>query len=214
MQCLVGELMQLSASRTSDSILSTYRTAIAHCSTLDKPHFLWGSFMDTLLRSELDVQIDDSDRRDVIKKLVPDIIHHYLLSVMSSSGYVFDTLPRVVTLWCEHAEVFVPNGTSKSKGGPSSNRVNDVAAWISDWIKKVSPHSSAWHGITHAPFRSQLTIGTSYCLSWSPAFRTRTRLSKSFLPPSSCERFWPILGSLPGLSPRFAWSFTCGHHVN
>ncbi|SPQ94727.1 unnamed protein product (mitochondrion) [Plasmodiophora brassicae] len=141
MQCLVGELMQLSASRTSDSILSTYRTAIAHCSTLDKPHFLWGSFMDTLLRSELDVQIDDSDRRDVIKKLVPDIIHHYLLSVMSSSGYVFDTLPRVVTLWCEHAEVFVPNGTSKSKGGPSSNRVNDVAAWISDWIKKVPAHN-------------------------------------------------------------------------
>ncbi|EDQ91704.1 uncharacterized protein MONBRDRAFT_14645 [Monosiga brevicollis MX1] len=89
---LVGEWMLSTTSHSIDVVRSYLQKLVKNCSSLEKSHYLYASYLDSLL-----------SRRSLPEhELLPTIIEQYAMAVERGFKYTYHALPRLLTLWLEY----------------------------------------------------------------------------------------------------------------
>lgn len=96
---------------SEEHIIKRFKAAIHLCPTLEKGHFLLGSYYDALLRAHMESSPPPCDVRDtgplrawVARRddLVKHVVACYGKSILEGHRYIGHTFPRLLTLYCDY----------------------------------------------------------------------------------------------------------------
>ncbi|CEP23236.1 hypothetical protein BN1211_3769 [Cyberlindnera jadinii] len=97
------EWLDLSNNSSSSKIIEEYTRAIKIDPTWEKPYYTLGKFYNKLL--ELKSKSGQSiDLKDISGELERKTISFYLKSLLCGTKYLYEALPKVVTVWLDFAE--------------------------------------------------------------------------------------------------------------
>ncbi|KAF3481011.1 kinase rad3 [Arthroderma uncinatum] len=100
---LLAKWMDSAGQTQSEVIISRYRQAINYYSKWEKAHYYLGKHYTKILDSEKSKPLGKEGQKYLSGEASKLIINSYLRSLAYGNKYVFQTLPKVLTLWLEHA---------------------------------------------------------------------------------------------------------------
>ncbi|OQR83900.1 phosphatidylinositol kinase (PIK-L4) [Achlya hypogyna] len=100
---LATNYMQQSNQKQGQVVLDRYGAVIAYDRKYAKGYFDLAKYYEVLLdNARSDTSLEGGDQY----AYVPDVLTNYVLSLQCSSKYLFQSLPRLLTLWYECGDVF------------------------------------------------------------------------------------------------------------
>ncbi|WEW59433.1 serine/threonine-protein kinase M1 [Emydomyces testavorans] len=102
---LLARWMDSAGQTQSDVIIQKYRQAIKFHTRWEKAHYYLGKHYSKILDSEKAKPIGKEAQIYLSGEASKLVIDNYLRSLAHGNKYVFQTLPKVLTLWLEHASV-------------------------------------------------------------------------------------------------------------
>ncbi|EFR05531.1 kinase rad3 [Nannizzia gypsea CBS 118893] len=100
---LLAKWMDRAGQTQSDYIVSRYRQAIHYHSRWEKAHYYLGKHYTKILDSEKSKPLGKEGQKYLSGEASKLVINSYLRSLTFGNKYVSQTLPKVLTLWLEHA---------------------------------------------------------------------------------------------------------------
>lgn len=127
---LVGNWMAETARFTSDSVIKQYEEVIKLQPAWEDCYFALAKYHDSLL-IEFDEKRDPHDTSVNIQffkeEILPKILQAYGSSLVYGSKYIFQALPRLLTLWLDYGGVDLPTtGTTPVKPAKKAFRLNCI----------------------------------------------------------------------------------------
>jgi serine/threonine-protein kinase ATR len=98
---LLGKWLDAAGQTQSEEITKTFRKATEYYKRWDKGWYLLGKHYNKILDSERNKPIGKENQTYLTGEAAKVVIDNYLRSLMAGSKYVFQTLPKVLTLWLE-----------------------------------------------------------------------------------------------------------------
>ncbi|KKY18324.1 putative phosphatidylinositol 3and 4-kinase [Phaeomoniella chlamydospora] len=98
---LLAKWLDLGGQTQSDVIIRSYRKATDFHRRWDKGHYYLGKHYNKLIDSEKTKPIGKEATTYLTGELAKIVIDNYLRAAMVGSKYVFQTLPKILTLWLE-----------------------------------------------------------------------------------------------------------------
>ncbi|ETV97855.1 hypothetical protein H310_09190 [Aphanomyces invadans] len=98
---LATNYMQQSSQKQGQHVIDRYKAVIAFDKDYAKGYFCLAKYYEVLL---------ESDRREIQDSTdpyayLPHVLHNYVLSLKGTDKYLFQSLPRLLTLWYEFGEI-------------------------------------------------------------------------------------------------------------
>ncbi|KAM5499633.1 serine/threonine-protein kinase M1 [Microsporum canis] len=100
---LLAKWMDSAGQTQSDVIVSRYRQAINYHAKWEKAHYYLGKHYTKILDSEKSKPLGKEGQKYLSGEASKLVINSYLRSLTFGNKYVFQSLPKVLTLWLEHA---------------------------------------------------------------------------------------------------------------
>lgn len=98
---LLGKWLDAAGQTQSEEITKTFRKATEYYKRWDKGWYLLGKHYNKILDSERSKQLGKESQTYLTGEAAKVVIDNYLRSLVAGSKYVFQTLPKVLTLWLE-----------------------------------------------------------------------------------------------------------------
>ncbi|KAK2737122.1 serine/threonine-protein kinase M1 [Myotisia sp. PD_48] len=145
---LLAKWMDGSGQTQSEIIIQRYREAISYHSKWEKAHYYLGRHYAKILDSEKSKPLGKEGQKFLSGEASKLVIYSYLRSLVYGSKYVFQTLPKVLTLWLEHAatvgQPFDPkrgNNEEFQKHNMAQRKKNldDIHSQLKKYISRISP---------------------------------------------------------------------------
>ncbi|KAI9736292.1 MAG: serine/threonine-protein kinase M1 [Cirrosporium novae-zelandiae] len=115
---LLGKWMDRAGQTRSDFIIKKYKTATKMHSRWEKGFYYLGKHYNKILESERAKQPDKQDERYIGGEMAKHVIDNYLKAISFGSKYVYQTVPRILTLWLDLGSA-VDNPISSLYGNPA-----------------------------------------------------------------------------------------------
>lgn len=154
MYLLMGKWIQECGAKESKEVISLYTKAIYDSPQWEKAYFLLGKFYDKLLEANGATKPSNAAQKNSKQvqnhwerslSLLPKILHFYGTSLIKGHHYIFQTMPRLLTLWLDYSVYWDPSTTQRkvqsslSKSSETSifESANEV---IVSLIEKLDPY--------------------------------------------------------------------------
>lgn len=98
---LLAKWIDRAGQTQSDIIISRYKNAIDSCNRWEKGHYYLGKHYNKLLESEKAKPPGKQAQTFITGETGKLVIENYLRSVCFGAKYIYQTLPRILTLWLE-----------------------------------------------------------------------------------------------------------------
>jgi serine/threonine-protein kinase ATR len=98
---LLGKWLDAAGHTQSEKITKTFRKATEYYKRWDKGWYLLGKHYNKVLDSERSKPLGKESQAYLTGEAAKVVIDNYLRSLLAGSKYVFQTLPKVLTLWLE-----------------------------------------------------------------------------------------------------------------
>ncbi|KIW57017.1 hypothetical protein PV05_05622 [Exophiala xenobiotica] len=98
---LLGKWLDQAGQTQSDVIRETFREATKHFRKWERAYYHLGRFYNKILDSEMTMPPGKESQSFLTGETAKLVIENYLRSLGNGSKYVFQTLPKVLTLWLE-----------------------------------------------------------------------------------------------------------------
>ncbi|KAK2760373.1 serine/threonine-protein kinase M1 [Arachnomyces sp. PD_36] len=102
---LLAKWMDRAGQTQSEVIVQRYREAISYQTRWEKAHYYLGKHYNKILDSEKAKPLGKEAQIYLSGEASKLVIDNYLRSLAHGNKYVYQTLPKVLTLWLEHAQM-------------------------------------------------------------------------------------------------------------
>ncbi|KAJ5806956.1 hypothetical protein N7474_010548 [Penicillium riverlandense] len=117
----------------SQAIVQRYREAIKLYPRWEKAHYYLGKHYNKILESEKSKPMGKEAQIYLSGEATKLVIDNYLRSLTYGSKYVFQTLPKVLTLWLEHASI-VNQDIDPKRGDNEQKSLDEMHAQLKKYI--------------------------------------------------------------------------------
>ena len=142
---LLGKWLDHAGQTQSEVVISTFKKSTANYRSWEKGWYYLGRHYNKLLDSEKTMPLEKQNQNYISGELSRLVVENYMRSLTNGSKYVFQTLPKVLTLWFElvgsdvphdprHAEKFHALLVSQRK-----RVVEDTNAYIKKYVDRIQP---------------------------------------------------------------------------
>ena len=133
---LLTRWLDMAKQTNEDDLLSRYRKLQAACDKWEKSHYLLGHYYNRLLEHE-ETKPNSRQRETYLTgELTKLVCHCYLRSLSYGSKYLYETLPRVLTLWLDFgANVNIIVSTKEDRQRMATLR-QQMLGLINDYVDK------------------------------------------------------------------------------
>ncbi|KAL4128066.1 hypothetical protein PRIC2_007060 [Phytophthora ramorum] len=144
---LATNWMQESGQRQGKKVIERYQAVIHFDPTWEKGYFFLAKYYEYLLSVRHPDALSGSVSTDEAADLALDsVFHAHLINLMKNyvqalthgTKFVFQSLPRLLTLWFEYGEVLYASSSS----GRTSNKVNKTMQQIENHLSQPSPEQN------------------------------------------------------------------------
>ncbi|GBF64420.1 kinase [Trichophyton mentagrophytes] len=145
---LLAKWMDSAGQTQSDFIVSRYRQAIHYHSKWEKVHYYLGKHYAKILESEKSKPLGKEGQKYLSGEASKLVINSYLRSLTFGNKYVSQTLPKVLTLWLEHAaavdQPFDPKrgdneDFQKHNMSQRKKNLDEMHSQLKKYISRISP---------------------------------------------------------------------------
>lgn len=98
---LLAKWVDRAGQTQSDIIISQYKNALESCNRWEKGHYYLGKHYNKLLESEKAKSPEKQAQTFITGETAKLVIENYLRSLAFGAKYIYQTLPRILTLWLE-----------------------------------------------------------------------------------------------------------------
>ncbi len=142
---LLGKWLDHAGQTQSEVVISTFKKSTNNYRSWEKGWYYLGRHYNKLLDSEKTMSLDKQAQNYLSGELSRLVIENYMRSLTNGSKYVFQTLPKVLTLWFELVGGDVPHDprrTEKYHALLVSSRkrvIEDTNAYIRKYVERIQP---------------------------------------------------------------------------
>ncbi|KAE9018394.1 Serine/threonine-protein kinase [Phytophthora fragariae] len=131
---LATNWMQASGQRQGKKVIERYQAVIHYDPTWEKGYFFLAKYYEYLLSVSHPVALNGSMSNDSTELVIDSVFHAHLINLMKNyvlalsygTKFVFQSLPRLLTLWFEYGEVLYASAIS----GRTSSKTNKALRQI------------------------------------------------------------------------------------
>ena len=138
---LLAKWLDISKQTNEEDLLSRYRKLQSTCDKWEKSHYLLGHYYNRLLEHEETKPHNRQREAYLTGELAKLVCHCYLRSLSYGNKYLYETLPRVLTLWLDFgANVQIVVATKEDRqrmAGMRQQRLNYINEYIDKCVKRL-----------------------------------------------------------------------------
>ncbi|RHZ15498.1 hypothetical protein DYB26_006270, partial [Aphanomyces astaci] len=110
MLLLATNYMQQSSQKQGQHVIDRYKAVIAFDKDYAKGYFCLAKYFEVLLAND---RREGDDASGEPYAYLPHVLHNYVLSLKGTDKYLFQSLPRLLTLWYEFGEILQASQSTK-----------------------------------------------------------------------------------------------------
>ncbi|RLN68840.1 hypothetical protein BBJ28_00002723 [Nothophytophthora sp. Chile5] len=216
---LATNWMQESGQRQGKKVIERYQAVIRFDPKWEKGYFFLAKYYEYLLSVSHPEAMGGSMGGDEATALLVDSVFHahlislmknYVLALMHGTKFVFQSLPRLLTLWFEYGEVLYTSTTS----GRTSNKVNKTMRHIEIGLSQSSTEQQILTDITQVVNDAAESLPAYEWLVCFPQVTSRIchpnpvvvdgvrKIMIKVLVAYPTQAMWPLLGLSRSLNPQ------------
>jgi len=134
---LSTRLMSDSGLVQGQAVVENFKTVNVLRPNWEQGHFYLAKYLDTLLQNT-DAKEDAAARRARVQARLPGLMEEYGAALKAGQGHLFETLPRLLTLWYNYADALAgPGATIAAAASTSKLKRSSTAAPGKDQVHAV-----------------------------------------------------------------------------
>lgn len=134
MELLLAEYVESTGKKHSEQVVAHFKHVIKLRHDWDKGHFAYAQYLDKMYQEATKKPTHSTTHMFQVKKktkvhrvaspyqLLPEVIHSYGQSLVYGHSYIFQCLPRLLTLWFEFGDKLLEAQQGSSAGGSVGTR--------------------------------------------------------------------------------------------
>ena len=142
---LLGKWLDHAGQTQSEVVISTFKKATSNYRSWEKGWYYLGRHYNKLLDSEKAMPLDKQAQNYLSGELSRLVIENYMRSLTNGSKYVFQTLPKVLTLWFDLVGGDVPHDSRRAEKyhavlvASRKRVIEDTNTYIKKYVERIQP---------------------------------------------------------------------------
>ncbi|CAH1797711.1 unnamed protein product [Owenia fusiformis] len=143
---LWGMYSEETSSIESNEIVKRYRDVIDMNPTWEDGHFYLAKYYDKIM-----VHLTNSDRPDRQRSILEPIIENYGKALRNGSQYIYQTMPRMLTIWLEYGSKMVESESKQNKNETAIGQQRFTLQTMNESIAKLGNELPPYTFLTAFP---------------------------------------------------------------